>query len=57
MKLVGGVDLLENVAHRPGEVAEDLPEALDPSLRRISDRPGSDPIGVAIHPVAPYREE
>lgn len=29
MKLLGGVDLSENLAHWPGEVAEDLPEALE----------------------------
>jgi hypothetical protein len=56
VKLLAGVDLSENLAHRPGEVAY-LPEPLDTSLWRIRDRPRSDPIGVAIHPVASYREE
>jgi hypothetical protein len=57
VKRLAGVDLSENLAHRPGEVAEVLPEPLDTPLRRIRDRPRSDPICVAIHPVASYREE
>lgn len=57
VKLLRRFDLSENLAHRRSEVAENLSEALDSSLRRICDRPRSDPIGVAIHAVASYREE
>jgi hypothetical protein len=57
VKLFGGVDLTDNVTHRLGEVAEGPSEALDPSLRRIRNGSGRDPIGVAVHLVASCRDD
>jgi hypothetical protein len=57
VKLLGRAYLTHNVTHRLGEVVENVSEALDPSLRRIRNGSGRDPIGVAVHAVATYWED